>query len=105
MTVNRTAAEDLPAAAERAKEAASLAETRQAARETSEGVMTKVSIEEVRDSISGGGYGVTIVDSRSEDAWGASDIKAAGAIRIPPNEAEKHIADVSRDHNVYVYCT
>ena len=67
--------------------------------------MEKVSIEEVRDQLSNGGDKVTIVDSRSEDAWGASDIKAAGAIRIPPDEVEKHFADVNRDHRVFVYCT
>jgi rhodanese-related sulfurtransferase len=67
--------------------------------------MTRVSIEEVRDELSDGGDDVTIVDSRSGDAWGQSDIKAAGAVRIPPDEVEKHFADVNRDHRVFVYCT
>jgi len=67
--------------------------------------MTKVSIEEVEKRLNEGGEDVTIVDSRSDAAYGESDIKAAGAIRIPPDEAEKHIADVNRDDHVFVYCT
>ena len=70
-----------------------------------DGFMTKVSIEEVQARINDAGDNVTIVDSRSDAAYGESDIKAAGAIRIPPDKAEKHIADVRRDDPVFVYCT
>lgn len=67
--------------------------------------MTEVTVDEVAGRLSGSGDHVTIVDSRSADAWNNSDVKAAGAIRIPPDEAEKHIADVSRDDFVVTYCT
>lgn len=66
--------------------------------------MTKVTVEEVRDRLNGG-EDITIVDSRGADAWNNSDIKAGGAIRIPADEAEKHIADVNRDNYAVVYCT
>ena len=48
---------------------------------------------------------VTIVDSRSDDAWALSDVKAAGALRIPPDKVEEHLADIDREHPVVVYCT
>jgi rhodanese-related sulfurtransferase len=66
--------------------------------------MTKVTVDEVAEKLDRG-EGITIIDSRSDAAWGESDIKAGGAIRIPPGEAEKHIADVRRDQFAVVYCT
>ena len=46
-------------------------------------------------------------DAQGENAFGGdeAETKASGAIRIPPDEAEKHIADVSRDDTVVTYCT
>jgi len=67
--------------------------------------VTNVTTDEVRDRLADGGRRVTVVDSRSAAAWSNSDVKAAGAIRIPPDEAEKHISDVSRDDFVVTYCT
>lgn len=66
--------------------------------------MTKVTTDEVVRRIEKGGK-VTIVDSRSEDAWNDSDIKADGAMRIPPNDAEKHLAVLDRDDFIVIYCT
>jgi rhodanese-related sulfurtransferase len=51
------------------------------------------------------GEDFTVIDSRSEDAWSEAGIKAGGAIRIPPDQAEKHLADVRRDQFAVVYCT
>ena len=66
--------------------------------------MRKIEVKEFAERLKDGEQ-TTIIDSRSDAAWGASDIKAAGAIRIPPDEAEKHISDVSRDDFSVVYCT
>jgi len=65
--------------------------------------MTKVTVEEIGNRL--GGEHLTIVDSRSPQAWDDAEVKAGGAIRIPPDEAEKHIADVSRDDYIVIYCT
>jgi len=67
--------------------------------------MTKVTVEEVAGELGRKDGRVTIVDARSADAWNDSDVKAGGAVRIPPDEAEKHIADVRRDDYIVVYCT
>jgi rhodanese-related sulfurtransferase len=66
--------------------------------------MTKVGVEEVGRRLAEG-EDITIIDSRSADAWNESDVKAGGALRIPPDDAEKHIADVKRDTFVVTYCT
>lgn len=66
--------------------------------------MTKVTTDEVVRRIEEGGK-VTIVDSRSEDAWNDSDIKAGGAVRIPPDNAGKHSAVLDRDDFIVIYCT
>ena len=66
--------------------------------------MTKVEVSEVEERLNRG-EDVAVVDSRSAAAWADSDIKAGGALRIPPDEAEKHIPDVSRDDYIVTYCT
>jgi hypothetical protein len=66
--------------------------------------MTKVGVEEVEWRLAKG-EDITIIDSRSADAWNESDVKAGGALRIPPDDAEKHIADVKRATFVVIYCT
>jgi rhodanese-related sulfurtransferase len=65
----------------------------------------KVTADEVGERLQADPEHVTIVDTRAPAAWESSDIKAAGAIRIPPDDAEKHIADISRDDYVVTYCT
>ena len=67
--------------------------------------MNKVTTDEVAGRLGQNDRHVTIVDARSADAWDKSDVKAGGAIRIPPDEAEKHIPDVNRDDYVVTYCT
>jgi rhodanese-related sulfurtransferase len=66
--------------------------------------MTKATVEEIRERLNRG-EDITIIDSRSDDAWSKSDVKAGGAIRVPPDDAEKRIADVRRDKYAVTYCT
>jgi len=66
--------------------------------------MTKVTAEEVKQKLDAGDD-VTVVDSRAEHVWNEAGTKAARAIRIPPDEAEKHIADLSLDDYIVIYCT
>ena len=66
--------------------------------------MKKVSIEEVSKRLNEEDK-VMFVDARSPEAWEKADLKLPGAVRIPPDEAEKHLADVSRDDYIVTYCT
>jgi rhodanese-related sulfurtransferase len=66
--------------------------------------MTKVETGEVQERLDRG-EDITIIDSRADHSWNGSDIKAGGAIRIPPDDIDEHIADVRRDKFGVVYCT
>lgn len=66
--------------------------------------MRKVTAVEVQARLDRG-EAVTPVDSRAEQVWTEAETKAGGAIRIRPDEAEKHLADVSRDDYLVIYCT
>jgi len=66
--------------------------------------MTKVTTDVVRHRLDNNEQ-ITIVDARSGHAWDEAETKAGGAVRIPPDEAEEHIADVSRDDYIVIYCT
>jgi hypothetical protein len=66
--------------------------------------MDRVSVKEEEGHLNRGRR-ITFVDSRAPDVWSRADVKAGGAIRIAPDEAEKHIADVSRDDYLVTYCT
>lgn len=48
---------------------------------------------------------MVVVDARSEDAWQASPDKAAGAIRVPPDDVARHVDEIAREKAVVTYCT
>ena len=66
--------------------------------------MTKVEVEEVKARLDRG-EDITIIDSRATSEWSISGVKAGGAIRIPPDEVDKHVPDVRRDKFAVTYCT
>ena len=51
------------------------------------------------------GEPVTFIDSRNPIAWGSSKVKLPGALRIPIDEVERHVATLPRDRRLIVYCT
>jgi len=51
------------------------------------------------------GETVVVVDSRSPSAWGRSDERIPGAIRIPPDAEEQHAGEIPRGRMVVTYCT
>jgi rhodanese-related sulfurtransferase len=67
--------------------------------------MEKVTVDEVRKHLESGSRHVAIFDARAPDAWNDSGIKAAGAIRVPPDNAAEYLSDVNRDDYVVAYCT
>jgi len=67
--------------------------------------MTKTTVEEVANRLKNGGTRLTIVDSRSAEAWDEAEVKAGGALRVPPDEPEKQIGDVRKDDYIVTYCT
>ena len=65
---------------------------------------TRVTADEVKERMDRG-EAFTFVDTRNPKAWAEADTKLPGAIRIPADEAEKHLDQIPRDRTVITYCT
>ena len=65
---------------------------------------SKISVNEIKKLMEAG-RDVTMVDSRSAEAWGESNVKAEGAVRIPPDDIERYMNGVSPDEFIVTYCT
>ena len=65
---------------------------------------TRVTVDEVRERMERGEQ-FTFVDTRNPVAWGESDVKLPGAIRVPADELEQHLDEIPRDRAVITYCT
>lgn len=65
---------------------------------------TRVTADEVKERMERGEQ-FAFVDTRNPQAWGASDVKLPGAIRVPANELEQHLDEIPRDRAVITYCT
>lgn len=46
---------------------------------------------------------VTVLDVRSVDAYQGSDAEVHGALRIPPQELERHLRDLPRGRQIVTY--
>ena len=48
---------------------------------------------------------LTILDTRSPEAWKQSDVQIPGSIRVPPDKVADHLSEIARDRLVVAYCT
>ncbi|CAN5884863.1 hypothetical protein BH20GEM1_BH20GEM1_08280 [soil metagenome] len=51
------------------------------------------------------GEGLLFVDARNPTAWGESEVKLPGAVRMPADAAEEHLDELPRASTVVAYCT
>ena len=65
---------------------------------------TRVTVDEVRERM-GRGEPFAFVDTRNPKAWGESDVKLPGAIRVPADEVAQHLSEIPKDRVVVTYCT
>jgi rhodanese-related sulfurtransferase len=65
---------------------------------------TRVTVDEVKERMDRG-ESFAFVDTRNAQAWSEAETKLPGAIRVPADEVEKHLADIPRDRTVITYCT
>ena len=65
---------------------------------------TRVTVDEVKERMDRGEQ-LAFVDTRNPVAWGESDVKLPGAIRVPADEVDKHLSEIPRDRAVIAYCT
>lgn len=64
----------------------------------------RVSVAEIGKRMKAGEEFV-FVDSRNPMAWGESDVKINGAIRVPADRVAQHLAAIPKDKPIVVYCT
>lgn len=65
---------------------------------------SQLTVAEVKDLVATG-QPVVFIDSRNPIAWGSSRVKLPGALRIPIDEVERHLAALPRDQRLIAYCT
>ena len=65
---------------------------------------TRVTTDEIRERMERG-EPFTFIDSRNPQAWGESDVKLPGAIRVPADEVERYLSEIPKDRVIIVYCT
>jgi rhodanese-related sulfurtransferase len=65
---------------------------------------TRVTPDEVKERMDRGEQ-FTFLDTRNPQAWGESDKKLPGAIRVPADQVERHLKEIPRDRSVITYCT
>jgi rhodanese-related sulfurtransferase len=66
--------------------------------------ISRMTVAELNEKLNRGEK-VALVDARSPQAWNEARTRVPGAVRVPPDEAEKHLANVGRDRTVVVYCS
>jgi rhodanese-related sulfurtransferase len=45
------------------------------------------------------------VDTRNPNAWGESNEKLPGALRVPADEVDRHLGEIPHDRAIITYCT
>ena len=64
----------------------------------------RIIVDEVRKRM-GAGEQFAFIDTRNPQAWGGSDVKLPGAIRLPVDKLEEHISEIPKDRTIVAYCT
>jgi rhodanese-related sulfurtransferase len=65
---------------------------------------TRITVDEVAERMNRGEQ-FAFVDTRNPTAWGESDRKLPGAIRVPAEELAQHVDEIPHDRAVITYCT
>jgi rhodanese-related sulfurtransferase len=65
---------------------------------------TRVMVDEIRERMERGEQ-FTFVDARNAQAWADAETKLPGALRVPADEVEQHLSEISHDRTVITYCT
>jgi len=68
-------------------------------------VVPRISVVELAKRMSTGGDELLIIDVRSHGYYDSGAARIAGSIRLEPNQLVKEIESLSKDKDIYVYCT
>ena len=64
----------------------------------------RITVDEVRKRMNAGEQFV-FIDARNPQAWGESNVKLPGAIRVPADQLDRHLAEIPRNKPLVAYCT
>ncbi len=64
----------------------------------------RITVDEVRKRM-GAGEQFAFIDTRNPQAWGESDVKPPGAIRLLVDKLEEHTPEIPKDRPIVAYCT
>ena len=64
----------------------------------------RITVNELRKRMDAGDQFV-FIDARNPQAWGESDMKLPGAIRVPADQLDQHLAEIPRNKPLVAYCT
>ncbi len=64
----------------------------------------RIKVDEVRKRM-GAGEQFAFIDTRNPQAWGESDVKLPGAIRLLVDKLEEHTSEIPKDRPIVAYCT
>ena len=65
---------------------------------------TRVTVDEIKERMERGEQ-FTFIDTRNPTAWGEAETRLPGALRVPADEVEKHLAEIPHDRAAITYCT
>ena len=65
---------------------------------------TRVTVDEVKQRMDRGEE-FTFVDTRNPKAWGEATTKLPGAIRVPAEEVQERLDEITHDRTIITYCT
>ena len=65
---------------------------------------TRISVSDVKGRMERG-ESFVFLDARNPKAWGSSDVKLPGALRVPVDEVDQHLVQLPRDRTLVPYCT
>ncbi len=66
--------------------------------------VSRITADEVRERLDRG-EPLALVDASSQESWSKYETQIPGSIRVPPDEAAAHLAEIPRDRPVVTYCT
>jgi rhodanese-related sulfurtransferase len=52
-----------------------------------------------------GGEPIVFVDARNDQAWGSSERKIPGSVRMPVGDVETHLSELDRTATIIAYCS
>ena len=65
---------------------------------------TRVTADEIIERMNRGEE-FCFLDTRNPNAWGESDTKLPGALRVAADQIEQQLLDIPRDCTIITYCT